>query len=74
MNLPVIHKHYPDILQATRGDQPFEGDALFVKGANSPYIQPEDKESKLHSHFYELGDISDFLQPVGQLGRTGKPE
>jgi len=43
MNLPVIHKYYPDILQATRGDQPFEGRTLFVKGSHSPYIQTEDE-------------------------------
>ena len=45
MNLPVIHKHYPDILQATVSEETFTGCTLFIKGSESPYIQPEDEES-----------------------------
>ena len=43
MNLPVIYKHYEDILEAITADQPYEGPALFVRGGNSPYVKPEDE-------------------------------
>lgn len=44
MNLPVIRQYYPDILDAINGDVPFEGRTLFVKGAQSPYIQTADED------------------------------
>lgn len=43
MNLPVIYENYDNVLEATVGDRPFEGRALFVKGSRSPYIQTEDE-------------------------------
>ena len=42
MNFPVIHRDYPDILEAPEWDEPFEGDTLFIRGANSHYVQDED--------------------------------
>jgi len=43
MNLPVIHKHYRDILKELKVyDAPFEGEALFIRGGRSNYIQEED--------------------------------
>ena len=42
MNLPVIYEHYREILAATSGEDPFEGPALFIRAANSPYILDED--------------------------------
>ncbi len=44
MNLPVIYRHYPDILHAVQGDEPYEGPALFLRGDRSPYIQPGDEQ------------------------------
>jgi esterase len=42
MNLPVLYKHYAQILGPTLSDHSFDGETLFIKGGNSPYIQDED--------------------------------
>lgn len=42
MNLPVIHKHYEDILAAIESDYPFEKSTLFIKGGQSNYITEVD--------------------------------
>lgn len=43
MNLPVLWKHYPDILAAVDGE-PFEGEALFIRGGHSKHVVlPEDE-------------------------------
>ncbi len=42
MNLPVIHQNYEVILDNVEDKQAFEGDALFIRGANSNYIQDSD--------------------------------
>lgn len=41
MNLPVLWKHYPDILAAVHGD-PFDKPTLFVRGSRSNYINDRD--------------------------------
>ena len=41
VNLPVLHRDFPDILAAVSGD-PFEGPALFVRGGQSDYIKNKD--------------------------------
>lgn len=45
MNLDAIRRHYDDINAAVRGDQPFEGPALFVRGERSNYVTEEDLPS-----------------------------
>jgi len=50
MNLPVIHKHYEDILDNVQINSLFEEPTLFIKGAKSNYIQEVD-ESVIFSHF-----------------------
>jgi len=47
MNLPVIHKAYHHILGKSNLAEPYEEATLFVKGANSSYILPEEFESYL---------------------------
>lgn len=42
MNLPVLWKHFPDVLAEVRGPHPFEKPTLFVRGGNSNYIKDED--------------------------------
>lgn len=42
MNLPVIYENYYDILQKTNLFAAYEGPTLFIKGANSNYIQEEE--------------------------------
>lgn len=44
MNLFAIYRHYPDILAAVGGPEPFEGPALFVRGEKSDYITNGDQE------------------------------
>lgn len=43
INLPVLHKHYEDVLAAVSGDHPYEGPALFIKGGRSRHMQPGDE-------------------------------
>ncbi len=43
MNLPVLWKHYQDILAAVTGE-PFEKPTLFVRGSRSNYVQDSEWE------------------------------
>jgi len=45
MNLPVIHAAYQEILDKGNLSTPFENPTLFIKGAQSNYILPEEFES-----------------------------
>ncbi len=42
MNLPVIFRHYDDILRNIDGTEPFEGPTLFLRGGDSRYVRDED--------------------------------
>jgi esterase len=42
MNLPVLDKHYHDILDQPEALDPFEGPTLFIRGDKSHYVQDED--------------------------------
>ncbi len=44
INLPVLYRHYDDILAAVRGGQPFDGPALFIRGGRSKHILPGDEK------------------------------
>lgn len=44
LNLPVIEKSYPKLALAPEGDGPFEGPVLFIKGADSAYIQEKHRD------------------------------
>jgi esterase len=41
MNLPVLWKHYHDILAPVQGE-PFDKPTLFIRGSRSNYIKPEE--------------------------------
>jgi len=41
MNLPVLWRHFPDILDAVTGD-PFDKPAIFIRGSRSDYIKEAD--------------------------------
>ena len=43
MNLPVLRKHYDDVLAAVEGEHPFEGPALFIRGGRSKHIVDGDE-------------------------------
>lgn len=45
MNLPVIHKHYGDILAAIKNLDTFEGTTLFIKGAQSHHIEDSHRDT-----------------------------
>ncbi|WP_235297658.1 alpha/beta fold hydrolase [Portibacter marinus] len=42
MNLPSIIENYPEILKAVKADSQYSGPALFIRGALSNYIMPDD--------------------------------
>ena len=44
LNLPVIEQCYPRLAQAPEGGGPFEGPVLFIKGADSAYIQEKHRD------------------------------
>ncbi len=50
MNLPVIWKHYPDILAAVEGE-PFEGETLFIRGGRSKHVILPDDEALIKKLF-----------------------
>ena len=43
MNLPVLYNHYDDILAAVHGNDPFEGDTLFIRGGKSKHMEDGDE-------------------------------
>jgi esterase len=45
LNLPVIEQCYPKLAEAPEGNGPFEGPVLFIKGADSAYIQEKHRDS-----------------------------
>lgn len=44
LNLPVIEKCYPELARAPEGQSPFQGPVLFIKGADSAYIQEKHRD------------------------------
>ena len=43
MNLPVLHKHYGEILAAIESDHSFDGETLFIRGEKSKHILDGDE-------------------------------
>lgn len=44
LNLPVIRQCYLKLAEAPEGDHPFEGPVLFIKGADSAFIQEKHRD------------------------------
>lgn len=42
MNLPVLWKHFDDILAPVQGHEPFDKPTLFIRGSRSDYIKDDD--------------------------------
>lgn len=65
MNLPVIYKHYEDILKAPDLNHPFEGETLFIRGSRSNYIQDDDFETILewfpHAKIETVADVGHWV-------------
>jgi len=47
MNLPVIHRDYPHLIQGNVRGKSFDGHVLFLKGGNSDYILEKHREDIL---------------------------
>lgn len=45
MNLPVLQQYYDEILAANSENSQFPGDALFIKGGDSNYIQEKHRQA-----------------------------
>lgn len=45
LNLPVIDRNYAELSRAPEGDGPYEGPVLFIKGADSAYIQTKHRDT-----------------------------
>ena len=45
LNLPVIDRCYAHLSAAPEGEEPYRGPVLFVKGADSPYIQTKHRDT-----------------------------
>jgi pimeloyl-ACP methyl ester carboxylesterase len=43
MNLPILKKHYHEILAAVEGEHPFDGPSLFIRGGRSRHIVEGDE-------------------------------
>jgi len=56
MNLPVIYEHYEEILAAMPEEQ-FEGETLFIRGANSGYL-PVELDNSILSRFPNASQVS----------------
>lgn len=51
MNLPVIQAHYQEILSHQPTHSKYEGPTLFIKGANSGYIETDKIENQVKDNF-----------------------
>lgn len=64
-NLEVIHENLPEIFRALDSDKPFEKPALFIRGADSPYITdvhvPRIEELFLNFKIETIDDASHWL-------------
>lgn len=71
MNLDVIYKCYDNLLEEITSSQPFEGEALFIRGELSRYIRDADLPDieKLFPH-YQLVTLAD----VGHWVHAEAPE
>lgn len=47
MNFQAIYNHYEDILDKVKGNTPFKGDTLFLRGEHSKYILDDDWDAIL---------------------------
>lgn len=71
MNLPVLWKHYPDILAAVTGE-PFEGEALFIRGSRSKHVVLPDDEGLIKTLFPKA-EIK-TVEGAGHWVHAEKPE
>jgi len=65
MNLPVIHAHYEEILGFEPPAKPYAGHTLFVRGAQSKYIEPQEWAAYVQffpqAHLVEIADAGHWV-------------
>lgn len=71
MNLPALHEHYHEILGEVRGDHPYEGPVLFIRGERSSYILDEDGEAI--RRFFPNAEI-ETVRDAGHWVHAEQPE
>ena len=71
MNLPALHKHYPDILAAVEGEHPFDGDVLFIRGGLSKHMVDGD-ETLIKELFPEA--VIETIEGAGHWVHADAPE
>jgi len=69
MNLPVLWRHFPDILDAVTGE-PFDKPSLFVRGDRSDYIK--DADTALIMNLFPQAEIT-AIQNAGHWVHADKP-
>lgn len=71
LNLPVIDRSYTDLSAAPEGDGPYMGPVLFIKGADSPYIQTKHRDTI--TRLFPNADLQ-VIEGAGHLLHAEKPE
>ena len=71
MNLPVLHKEYAEILADVDVNDPFEGETLFIRGAQSNYI--EEKEFSKFKNFFPNAQLK-TIEKAGHWVHADQPD
>ena len=71
LNLPVIDRSYVDLSAAPEGEGPYEGPVLFIKGADSPYIQTKHRDTIMQ--LFPNAELQS-IEGAGHLLHAEKPE
>lgn len=71
MNLPVLYRHYDDILAPVSGAHPYEGPALFIRGGRSRHM--EDGDEVLIKKLFP-GAVMETVAGAGHWVHAERPE
>ncbi|TGN38278.1 alpha/beta fold hydrolase [Marinobacter confluentis] len=71
LNLPVIDASYADLSAAPEGEGPYEGPVLFIKGADSAYIQTKHRDTI--SGLFPRADLR-IIEGTGHWLHAEKPD
>lgn len=71
LNLPVIDRSYAELSAAPEGDGPYEGPVLFIKGADSAYIQNKHRDTI--TRLFPRADLR-IIEGTGHWLHAEKPD
>ncbi len=71
LNLPVIDRSYARLAAAPEGEGPYEGPVLFIKGADSPYIQTRHRDTIMQ--LFPNAELK-IIEGAGHLLHAEKPD